>query len=174
MKLVLLMAWVFVFAVSGFGQSKLASKVGIVTNTNEGSACLEIANSKLKAGQAVRIVMLEKPQSVKSTTIITKLRKSCLQESTQGSSYYSIRLSKKLTPFVGIAVVGPKVTVAKGTASGDLNSDGKKDYFRTCTSTEGAHLTVWSGRPLSGRRIWHGYYYIGYDTEQTCKEKDYK
>lgn len=174
MKLLILTMALLVLAVSGMGQSKLNAKVGIVSTSEKVLFCMEIANSKLKAGRAVSVVMLDKPQSVTGATIIRKLKKSCVESGNEGSSYYSLRLRKKFDTFVGIGVVGPKVAAAKGIASGDLNGDGKRDYFRTCTSAEGAHLTVWSGKPLVGKRIWHGYYYIGYDTEANCKEKDYK
>jgi hypothetical protein len=35
-------------------------------------------------------------------------------------------------------------------------------------------LTVWTGKPLIGKRIFHAYYYLRYDTEPTCKKKDYE
>ena len=37
---------------------------------------------------------------------------------------------------------------------------------------EGLHLTAWMGKPLKGRRIWHRYYSLGYDTEADCTEAD--
>jgi hypothetical protein len=41
--------------------------------------------------------------------------------------------------------------------------------FRSCISTDGAHLTAWDGaKPLEGRRLWHQYYYLGQDLEATC------
>ena len=67
-----------------------------------------------------------------------------------------------------------KVKIANGIASVDLNGDKKDEYFRACTSMEGLHLTVWSGKPLIGKRIWHSYYGVGYDTVPSCKEKDYE
>jgi hypothetical protein len=46
--------------------------------------------------------------------------------------------------------------------------------FRTCASEEGIHATAWAGVPLSAPRRWHGYYYLGYDVEQTCTPGDYE
>ncbi|MCI0689673.1 MAG: hypothetical protein L0Y54_20920 [Sporichthyaceae bacterium] len=46
--------------------------------------------------------------------------------------------------------------------------------FRACTSSEGLHLTAWSGTPLQSTRIWHRYYYLGYDVEPSCVEADYQ
>jgi hypothetical protein len=44
--------------------------------------------------------------------------------------------------------------------------------FRICASTEGLHLTAWEGSPLSGKRVWHRYFFMGYDQVSTCVEKD--
>ena len=50
---------------------------------------------------------------------------------------------------------------------------GYMESYRTCTSSEGLHLTAWSGEQLRSWRLWRYYYYLGYDTEPTCKEADY-
>jgi hypothetical protein len=46
--------------------------------------------------------------------------------------------------------------------------------FRVFTSTEGLHFTLWQGKPLLGTRVWHGYFYLGYDVEPSCKPLDTK
>jgi len=46
--------------------------------------------------------------------------------------------------------------------------------FRICASTEGLHATAWAGSPLTTKRKWHSYYYLGYDVDPTCDEADYK
>jgi hypothetical protein len=43
---------------------------------------------------------------------------------------------------------------------------------RWCASSEGLHLTIWSGQPLESRRLWHAYYYLGYDVEPSCKDAE--
>jgi hypothetical protein len=55
----------------------------------------------------------------------------------------------------------------------DLDRDGRREYFRDCTSTEGVHLTIWSGKPLKGTRLWTWYYYPGYGVVPDCTVKDY-
>jgi hypothetical protein len=30
------------------------------------------------------------------------------------------------------------------------------------------HFTAWEGTPLKGTRVWHAYFYLGYDTEPDC------
>lgn len=48
-----------------------------------------------------------------------------------------------------------------------------REQFRICTSHEGLHLTVWTGRALLGIRRWHQYYSLGYDVSPSCTGKDY-
>ncbi|HSJ32552.1 MAG TPA: hypothetical protein VK933_14020 [Longimicrobiales bacterium] len=55
----------------------------------------------------------------------------------------------------------------------DLDGDGVPESFRACTSSEGVHLSVWSGEPLRGRRLWQYYYYLGYDVEPDCTDEDF-
>jgi len=44
--------------------------------------------------------------------------------------------------------------------------------FRDCASNEGLHATAWAGVPLASLRVWHAYYYLGYDVDPTCSEAE--
>jgi hypothetical protein len=33
---------------------------------------------------------------------------------------------------------------------------------------------MWYGELLTTARLWHGYFYLGYDTESDCLEQDYE
>ena len=72
---------------------------------------------------------------------------------------------------LGFGLVDPPPDLAAG-AMPDLNGDGRAEGFRSCASGEGLHLTVWYGEPLTTSRLWHGYFYLGYDTEADCDAKD--
>lgn len=61
------------------------------------------------------------------------------------------------------AVVGSRI---------DVDGDGSLESFAQCTSAEGVHVTAWAGEPLTGRRIWYAYHYLGYDVEPTCSEAE--
>lgn len=73
---------------------------------------------------------------------------------------------------LGFGLVDPPPDLAATGAMPDLNGDGRPDGFRSCASGEGLHLTVWYGEPLTTSRLWHGYFYLGYDTEADCDAKD--
>ncbi len=157
----------------------IESKIGTVDVTKNREVCLAIKNNNLKEGDEVSVVFREKPQSVIMAKIQNKLSSSCSRntEVGLGDSFYLLKLSKAADEIVYIAfglISSNKVTVKSGLASIDLDGDRKAEYFRSCTSMEGVHLTVWTGKPLIGKRIWHNYYYLGYDTEPTCKNKDYE
>ena len=171
-----------VFAVSLFsarGASDANSQIGVVDTNQTNQICLAIQNASLKTGDKVFIVSPEKPQTAKMAVIEKKLTSSCSRntETNEDDSFYLLKLSKGKTdsPFIAFGVISPdSIIPVKGVVSLDLNSDKKREYFRACYSNEGLHLTVWTGKPLVGKRIWHSYYSLGYDVEPNCKKADYK
>jgi hypothetical protein len=42
----------------------------------------------------------------------------------------------------------------------------------SCTSTEGIHVSLWSGAEPERVRRWSAYVYLGYDTEPTCTDRE--
>jgi hypothetical protein len=77
-----------------------------------------------------------------------------------GQVYFAVSL-----PFDSFYRVGHAAGARISRAGDVLN-------FRICASAEGLHLTAWDGKPLTGKRVWHRYYYLGMDLEPTCGEKD--
>jgi len=153
-------------------QSKVASKVGVVSAKN-GVICLQIANRDLKSGEDITVVFPTGiGKGINLGEIDKKLERSCAEIADDALAFYSLTVPGIEPPAAGIGVVGVDVGVNNGVASADIDGDGKKDSFRSCTSTESVHFTVWSGKQLTGRRLWHGYYYLGYDTPVTCKRAE--
>jgi hypothetical protein len=165
------------------------SKVGIVDVTGDEIICFRTTNADLTEKTPISIVasIYEPPQKVLAAAIEKKLEKSCVSRDSDAGesnpeeySYYSLVLTgetiDKSEIGVSIGVIQPaaKVRIENKLASVDLNGDAKPEFFRLCTSNEGLHLTIWNGKPLSGKRIWHYYYYLNYDTEPTCKQKDWE
>lgn len=58
--------------------------------------------------------------------------------------------------------------------SGIVNfADAPAETLRACTSSEGVHFTAWQGKPLHSKRLWHAYFYLGYEVERSCDDKDF-
>lgn len=156
------------------------SQLGVGELKSGAEPCLTIKNAKLPTGSMVHLVLLEESQTVLQAQVVKKLTESCSKDPTTGNddSFYSLRLSGP-SPEVyelAIAIVNPvaSLKVANGLVGSDLDGDGQREFFRECASNEGLHLTVWSGRPLKGKRRWHRYFYLGYDVEFNCTEKDFE
>jgi hypothetical protein len=159
------------------GQEPFARTVGVANSTGAGRACVAIRDPNLKPKQSIKIVLLDVPQSILNGTILRKTNNSCssLINVFDSASFYLVKIRKTDEVFVAVAVVNTRpASVWKGKVGIDLNHDGKKEFFRKCLGSEGVHITAWRGKPLWGKRIWHAYYYLGYDTESDCKKRDYE
>ena len=163
-------------------QFDFKSKIGVVDSSEEGKLCLIIANPNLAVADSINLVVLSKPQRVLKTRVTEKLDRSCSKTLTENESFYSLRLERDGgselknfdVPLIAVAVVSKQpLKVSRGQARKDLDNDGRPEFFRSCASNEGLHFTVWTGQPLSGKRRWHFYYYLGYDVVLSCKRKDY-
>jgi hypothetical protein len=158
-------------------QSPNPSKVAEVNN--DGDGCLTIMNAALRGNEVIDLVSLQKPKTFIETKIVNKLSQSCSRntEVPNDASFYSFRVKKNEAKLIGpaLAIVGfnSSIKIVRGKVRADLNSDGSLESFRLCTSNEGIHLTVWAGEPLKSKRLWHEYYYLGYDVEPNCTKKDY-
>lgn len=160
------------------------SQVGTVDANDERRLCLSILNPRLTNNTRVNIVLPHRPQRVATAIVEEKAMRSCSRDpfADPNASFYwlklvrkqSIKLTEPLPPAIGVIDSKKPVLVRHGIASGDLDGDGTREFFRICTSSEGNHLTVWSGKPLRGVRRWHTYYYLGYDVVSTCTKKDYE
>jgi len=156
------------------------TQIGMAEVSNKGYGCLIIMNASLRGNDVINLITLEKPQSFIMTKIVNKLSQSCSRntEISNDASFYSFKITNNKDDIIGpaIAIVGfnDSIKVANDKVRADLNGDGRLESFRLCTSHEGLHLTVWTGEPLEGKRLWHEYYYLGYDVEPNCTQRDYQ
>jgi hypothetical protein len=168
------------------------SKIGIVDVDSGGTTCLRSKVSDLAAGAPVSIIisLSEPPQKVLNATVEKKMDRSCSRYASEtgdqnpgGNYFYSLKLIDSETNEtnesifdVGIGVIGPGIQIRTQNkyATIDLNNDGKPEYFRLCSGFEGMHFAIWTGKPLRGKRIWHSFYYVDYDTVPTCKKADWR
>jgi hypothetical protein len=168
------------------GSFNYETRLGVFDRGLQNQICLAIANSTLATGVNVTLVSPHRPQATARARIIQRAATTCSPNpaASDGLSFCLVKLVKSdprfdrhdqpLSP--GIAIVGAplKFTSRAGTVSIDVDGDGRREYFRTCTSNEGVHLTVWTGLPLKGKPRWRSAYYLGYDVVPTCKEADYR
>jgi hypothetical protein len=151
--------------------------LGIAVEKNDG-ACLSIRSTVLSAGQRIQIVTTSKPQSAGEANIVATRDKACTAAgpNVPGLSHFEFKLVpaslEKGAPAIAVAHSSRPLAIVDGSVTGDLDGDGQPESFRSCTSSEGVHLTVWTGKPLEGRRRWHDYYYLGYDVDPSCTDAD--
>jgi hypothetical protein len=162
------------------------SRIGVTDINPQKELCLTILNSNISVGSRITLIAADKPQSLAEAVVEKRLPRSCSSnpDVPQVASFYLLKLTKGSSSFFNdsapvppsIAVFSPSnpIRIVRRIVSADLNGDGRREYFRQCTSNEGVHLTVWSGKPLRGKRVWHWYYYLGYDVEPSCQKKDYQ
>lgn len=170
------------------------SKIGIVDvrsvdTVSDKPSCLRTKNGNLAEKTPVLVVISldEPPQKILKAVVGKKLDSSCARHDSEdgddnpGKNYfYTLEFTEKLPEDiafeVGIAVIEPAkpIRVQNNLASTDLNEDGKPEFFRSCGGYEGTHFTIWTGKPLKGKRIWHSFYYVDYDTVPTCTKKDWE
>jgi hypothetical protein len=154
-----------------------SSDIGVAF-VKSGKACLEIDNANVPPKSRVVLVLTGVPQSTSSAVVVGRAEDACAtidpgeaalsryeirtQEETQLAAAPAIAVLRSLTSWMQ---VGNLVAV-------DLDHNGRQAFFRSCESSEGIHFTVWSGRPLEGVRLWHQYFYLGYDITPNCTQKD--
>ena len=143
-----------------------------------GRTCLEIGNPNLNEGQKVQFLNTDTPPTTGQAEIVRKLEQACISGNGQpaGLSHYELKVDEgaltKSAPAFAIVGSAAGLTVRDSQATADLDGNGHPETFRSCTSAEGVHLTVWKGPPLRGIRKWHFYYYLGYDVEPNCTRRD--
>ncbi len=140
-------------------------RIGVAVNTG-GRTCMAIHNANIAASTPVTLVSPMPPQAFVEGQVTGPSSSACpiTKEVDRTVSNYDVHLTQaaaqKLTPL--IAVLGasaPFSMASNGAVQADLDQNHKTETFRACSASDGIHLTVWSGDPLSSALLWHGYYY---------------
>ena len=80
--------------------------------------------------------------------------------------FYIVESDVPIDLGIGIIAAGSKATDVNEVL--DLDSDGVKDTFSYCSTSEGVQFSVWSDEAYKSKLLWSDYYYLGYDTEADC------
>ncbi len=136
------------------------------------SGVLALAGAALPAGTAVTLVTIDSPQEVSYGVITKPLADSeIMAKHLAPGPYYQIASASGTTtlPDLAVAILG-RLEAERGGAAVAIRFGRSADIrVRGCTSSEGLHLTLWAGEPLKSTRLWHTYYYLGYDVEPDCR-----
>jgi len=152
-------------------------RAGVLVTTS-GRSVLAMAGPTLAAGAALTIVTPEEPQRAKRAVVVKRVTDSEeLAKHTVPGPYYEVATDSgsSALPDFAVAVLGHAAVEQIGTAVAlRLGTPPVTIRARSCTSSEGLHVTLWSGKPLETTRLWHAYYYLGYDVDPTRKPADYR
>ena len=151
-------------------------RIGLATGDSE--HCVAMPGAALPPGSPIALVTLNEPQEV-HRAVVTRAVPDCegMAPHDMRGPYY--RLAPEAgggrLPGLSVAILGrPSVLVVAGEVRLDLGNGRLEARVRSCTSSEGLHLTLWSGVPLKSTRLWHAYWYLGMDVEPDCQPGDYR
>ena len=146
-----------------------------VSVVSSGLATLAIEGPALTVGSPVTLIGTDTRQEVYRAVIARRLAESpAMARLDIPGPYYEVATSDgRPLPHVAIAVVGrPAITRLADGVSLRVGAEYRDVRVRSCASHEGLHFTLWAGKPLTSRRLWHQYFYLGYDVEPDCQAAD--
>lgn len=146
--------------------------------TAEGHSVLAVDGPALSSGTVITLVTIDNHQQVSWALITRRLTESeIIAKHDVPPPYYAITATpaSSVLPNLAVAVIGRLKVEWRGSAVLLRTSKTANPIrVRSCTSSEGLHFTLWAGEPLKSTRLWHMYYYLGYDVEPTCQPADYQ
>jgi|GEM_PF-4080331 len=166
-----------------------AQDIGGIYSDNECSI-LRISNSTLTPGEAVQVIVIDATghqQKILPAKIVGPSectirdasefiidRQPSTADVHQPNSY-QIEFTERHENGVGFGfgIVNTANNAISNKGIAELPTvDGRLLHFRECFSQEGMHLTVWPGKPLTDKPIWHAYQHLLYDTKQNCSSTE--
>jgi hypothetical protein len=158
----------------------ISRDLGLFAANSQGNFCLLIKHGELKPGREVTLIWVpvegepHKPE-IHRGRILAKLAAPCDGNNAQAEdSSYRLEAGKVDSGRIYIAVAAQpnNLRITGGELSARFGN--QELSFRSCTSTEGLHFSAWSGMRPKEQLVWQRYYYLGYDVEPTCVERDVK
>ena len=122
------------------------------------TAVVAVEGPLLATGTPVTIIGLKHPQQVVQATIARRLDRSDLMaKHSLSGPFYEVRTeAASPRPDLGVVIVGRATArTSQDSVSVRIDGGGAELRVRSCTSSEGLHLTVWLGIPLQSARLWH-------------------
>lgn len=175
MNLLVAMAGVVVLALQ---ISSTLVPIGVAVAMEDGELCIAMPAGAVSVGDDVTMVQPDERQGFLLTRVdrsVTECDR--LQRADVPGPYYRTkpsRLPMSNMPWVVFAGDLQTRFLASGSVVVRLSTVFPNAQVRVCTSSEGLHLTVWSGTPLKSDRLWHEYLYLGYDVTPSCTDRDFE
>ena len=159
-------------------QTSPGSKPRIGLSAGDSEHCMAMPGAPPPNGSPVTLVTPNEPQEVYRAVVIrTVANCEVMTPHDMPGPYYRLapEAGSARLPGLSVAVLGkPSALVVAGAVRLDLGNGRPEARVRSCTSSEGLHLTLWSGVPLKSTRLWHAYWYLGMDVEPDCQPGDYR
>ncbi len=155
------LASLFAMALATGAAAPDATQLAVASN-HAGHFCLWTAASP-KPGTKVTLISLDSPQTLTHAEIAGP-GTGCGTPVTPAAPPYELHMpSGSVPPDAALAAIlgTAETAVSDGTVSWRAP---EPVTFRSCTSSDGAHLTAWQGT----KRVWHAYYYVGADLDADC------
>jgi hypothetical protein len=139
--------------------------------------CLAMPGGTVPDGTPVLLITPDVPQRTSHAVIVGPLAECpAMARRDIAGPYYRLAPESPSAspPALSVAILGkPESRSVNGEIH--VRLDAHPDArVRACASSEGLHLTVWSGAPLISARLWHAYWYLGFDVEADCRPDDYR
>ena len=122
-------------------------RFGVAEVESDSTGCVVTNGWRLAMGDTVLIVLIN-PPAIAMGVVGHEIRGPCRQQG-------------QVAPQMAGSVDSTGVSVRVPGRGGPYT-------FRYCASMEGMHITAWQGQ----RRVWHEYYYVGYDLEPDCTDAE--
>jgi hypothetical protein len=153
--------------------------VGLFAADRQGRFCLSIKNAALQRGQQMTLIWVSAEEvpsrpEIRYATIEAKLAAPCDPVNFDAdNATYELAADKFDRGRVYIALVGrhADLRITKGGVTGRLGAS-DDIAFRSCASMEGLHFFLSAVSRSKAKKVWHEYYYVGYDLEPNCKDAD--
>lgn len=169
-------AWILLTLITA-SEQRISPRAGIMV-TAEGQSVLAINGPALSSGTIITLVTIDDPQQVSWAVIARQLTDTkIMAKHNVTAPYYAITAESAsgVLPSLAVAVIGQfEVELQGSVVLLRASKTSNPIRVRSCTSSEGLHFTLWAGEPLNSTRLWHMYYYWGYDVEPTCQPADYQ
>ena len=166
-----------VFALLASPGETATTSFGVAADSH-GDACIAIEGRELANDTELTIVDPGLPQQVFAARVLARVPECDILATAQPpGTHYRVNWEGRRpdSPFLGIAVIGAlRIQDSDGTVTLELSEEFHDAQVRSCSSREGVHLSAWSGTPLKSRRLWHLYWYVGYEIEPSCEDADFR